>query len=399
MVDTHSCFVQVNDRFCELFGYPREELLGRSPFDFVTEASRATLADQIKRISSTEHRRYQLMGLRKDGSTFPVLINTTTHRDTHGELVGSFGFATDLTPIVEAQRAVAESEQELRRILDNMQDTYYRTDTEGRVMRASPSVRELLGYAPEEFLGFRLADLYVEPNGREAFLRALQAGDGRVSGYEAPLRHKKGHAVWVMTNAQFVRDENGTIVGVEGTTRDITERRRAQERIDFLAHHDALTELPNRLLFKDRFERAMVHDDRAGTRTALLFIDLDRFKPINDQHGHHVGDRVLREVAERLSTCVRGTDTVSRQGGDEFLLALTDLRSMDAPIQVANKVLAALERPFVIEGNTMTLAASIGVVVCPDNGNDFEDLLRKADTAMYSAKHAGGNTFRFYGAA
>ena len=397
LVDTRYCFVQVNDRFCELFGYPREELLGRSPFDFVTEASRATLADQIKRIPSTEHRRYQLMGLRKDGSTFPVLINTTTHRDTHGELVGSFGFATDLTPIVEAQRAVAESERELRRILDNMQDTYYRTDTEGRVVRASPSVRELLGHAPEAFLGQRLADLYVEPNGREAFLRALQAGDGRVTGYEAPLRHRSGHAVWVMTNAQYVHDDQGAIIGIEGTTRDISERRRAQERIDFLAHHDPLTELPNRLLFKDRFECALVHDERSGTRTALLFIDLDRFKPINDQHGHHVGDLVLREVAERLTTCVRGTDTVSRQGGDEFLVALTDMRGRDAAIQVANKVLAALNRAFVVDGQPMTLSASIGIVVCPDDGKDFEDLLRKADTAMYRAKHAGGNTFRFRG--
>ncbi len=398
LVDTRYCFVQANDRFCELFGYPREELLGQSPFDFISAASRATLAEQIKRIPSTEHRRYQLTGLRKDGSTFPVLINTTTHRDTHGALVGSFGFATDLTQIVETQRVVAESERELRRILDSMQDTYYRTDTEGRIVRASPSVQDLLGYVPEAFLGLRLADLYVEPNGREAFLRALQAGNGRVTGYEAPLRHKQGHAVWVMTNAQYVRDAQGAIIGIEGLTRDVSERRRAQERIDFLAHHDPLTELPNRLLFKDRFERALAHDDRSGMRTALLFIDLDRFKPINDQHGHHVGDIVLREVAARLSTCVRGTDTVSRQGGDEFLIALTDMRGSDAAIQVANKVLAALNRPFMVDGQALTLSASIGIVICPDNGTAFEDLLRKADTAMYGAKRAGGNTFRFRGA-
>ena len=398
-VDTRNCFIEVNDRLCELFGYTREEMLGRSPFEFITEECRETLAEQIRRIPSTDHRRYQLTGARKNGSTFPILINTTTHCNIHGELTGSFGFATDLTPIVEAQRAVAESERELRRILDNMQDTYYRTDTEGRVVRVSPSVSDLLGYAPEEFLGLRLADLYVEPNGREAFLRALQAGDGRVTGYEAPLRHKKGHAVWVMTNAQFVRDDQGTVVGVEGTTRDISERRRAQERIDFLAHHDPLTELPNRLLFKDRFERAMMHDHRLGTRSALLFIDLDSFKPINDRYGHHVGDRVLREVALRLNTCVRGTDTVSRQGGDEFLVALTDMHDGDAAIQVANKVLSVLGEPFVVDAHEMTVGASLGIVVSPDDGLDFEELLRKADTAMYAAKHAGGNTFRFFGAA
>lgn len=399
MIDAQRRFIEVNEKLCELFGYSREEFLGRTPLDFITDESRAELIAQMQRIETTEHRRYQLTARRKNGSTFPILLNNTTHRNSRGEVVGAFGFVTDLTPIVEAQRAVAESERELRRILDSMQDTYYRADAEGRLVRISPSVQTLLGYVPDELLGQRLADFYADPEGRAAFLATLQAGGGKVTGYEAQMRHKDGHVVWVLTNAQYVLDAQGRVVGVEGTTRDISERKIAQQRIDFLAHHDPLTELPNRLLFKDRFERAVKHGKRAGTRTALLFVDLDRFKPINDSHGHAIGDIVLREVAQRLQACVRGTDTVSRQGGDEFLMILTDLRGGEAAAQVAEKVLAALARPFQVERLVLSLGASIGIVLSPDDGEDFEDLLRRADAAMYRAKRAGGNRFSFHGAA
>lgn len=399
MIDTQRRFIEVNEKLCELFGYSREEFIGKTPLDFITEESRAELIAQMQRIETTDHRRYQLMARRKDGSTFPILLNNTTHRDSRGEVIGAFGFVTDLTPIVAAQQAVAESERELRRILDSMQDTYYRIDVDGAVVRISPSVQTLLGYAPEEVLGRKLADFYVDPEGRAAFLAALQASDGRITGYEAALRHKDGHPVWVLTNAQYVTDAQGKVVGVEGTTRDISEQRLAQQRIDFLAHHDPLTELPNRLLFKDRFEHALKHDRRAGTRTALLFVDLDRFKPINDSHGHSIGDVVLHEVAQRLLACVRGTDTVSRQGGDEFMMILTDLRDGDAAVQVAEKVLAALARPFLVEGLTLSLGASIGIVLSPDDGEDFDELLRKADAAMYRAKRTGGNRFSRHGAA
>ncbi len=517
-LDRQQRFTEVNERMCELFGHARDEWQGRTPLDFVTAESRAELLAQIGRIGATEHRRYQLVGQRKDGGSFPILLNTTTHRNAHGEVVGSFGFVTDLTPIVAAQQAVAESEHELRAILDNLQDTYYRTDVDGRIVRVSPSVRQLLGYAPEELLGRPMADFYADPAERAHFLAALRAGAGAVSGQETLLRHRDGRDVWVMTNAHYVRDAAGAVIGVEGTSRDITERRRAEEqirlaakvyenssegvlvtdaqnrivsvnpafslvtgyeagevigrkpsllssgrhdaefyaalwrslerdgrwqgeiwnrrkngetypewlsiasvrdaagrvthhvalfsditerkqaeqRIDFLAHHDPLTELPNRLLFKDRFERAVAHGLRADTRTALLFVDLDRFKAVNDSLGHLVGDMLLRDAARRIASCVRETDTVCRQGGDEFLVALTDVRENEAVARVAEKVLAVLAQVFKIDEHEVMISSSIGIALAPDDGKEFETLLRKADIAMYHAKDAGRNTFRFY---
>lgn len=395
MIDTQRRFIEVNDRLCELFGYAREEVLGKTPLDFVTEESRAELFAQFKRVEMTEHRRYQLIGRRKDGSVFPILLNNTTHRNRQGEVVGSFGFVTDLTPIVAAQHAVADSERELRRILDNLQDTYYRADSEGRVVRISPSVEQLLGMTAEECIGQNLADWYFDAGGRTVLLKALQDSGGRVTGFEAALRHKDGHPVWVMTNAQYVRDDAGNILGVEGVVRDISGQRLAQARIDFLAHHDVLTELPNRLLFKDRFERAMIHAQRARSRAALLFVDLDRFKEVNDLLGHPAGDLLLCETARRIESCVRDTDTVCRHGGDEFLVALTDVRSNDAIARVARTILDVVARPYRLDSHEVAISSSIGIAIYPDDGDNFDSLLRKADSAMYRAKDAGRNTYRY----
>jgi diguanylate cyclase (GGDEF)-like protein/PAS domain S-box-containing protein len=517
-MDTQRRFVEVNGTLCKLFGYVREEWLGKTPVEFIAEESRAELIAQMQRIDNTDHRRYQLLARRKDGSTFPILLNNTTHHNEKGEVVGSFGFITDLSPVFEAQRAIAESERDLRGILDDLQDTYYRTDQTGSVVRASRSVEQLLGYTAEEMLGRKLADFYCSKADRDEFLALMKANGGHIVGGESRLRHKDGHEVWVLTTAHFILDAAGAVIGVEGTTRDNTRQRKAEEelrlaakvfessgeaimitdaaggiisvnrafslvtgypaaevtgrnasllasgrhsreffggmwrsvletgywsgeiwnkrrngeifpewlslssvrdaqgrvthlvgifsdiserkaaeaRIAFLAHHDALTGLPNRLLLKDRMEQAIVHCERSGNKVALLFVDLDRFKAVNDTFGHPVGDALLRDTAQRLLACVRDSDTISRHGGDEFLVVLTDLQSSEVPAQIAGKIMAALGQPFHIETHEAAISASVGIAVYPEDGSDFGELLKKADIAMYHAKEAGRNAFRFY---
>jgi diguanylate cyclase (GGDEF)-like protein/PAS domain S-box-containing protein len=517
-MDTQRRFIEVNDTLCNLFGYPRDEWLGQTPIGFIAEESRAELIAHMQRIDTTDRRRYQLIARRKDGTKFPILLNNTTHRDEKGEIVGSFGFITDLTPIVEAQRAVAESERELRGILDDLQDTYYRTDQTGTIVRASRSVEQLLGYTAEEMLGRKLADSYWSPADREQFIARMQANGGHVVGAASRLRHKDGHELWVLTTAHFIRDAAGNVIGVEGTTRDntrqrhaeeelrlaakvfessgeaimitdaagcmisvnnafsrvtgyaaadavgrnasmlasgrhsreffsemwrsmletgywqgelwnrrrdgeiypewlgissvrdeegkithfvgifsdISERKAAEAKIAFLAHHDPLTGLPNRLLLKDRMQQAIVHGERNGNKVALLFVDLDRFKAVNDSFGHPVGDALLRDAAQRLLACVRDSDTVSRHGGDEFLVVLTDLHSSEVPAQIAAKIMAVLGQPFHLEDHEAKISASVGIAVYPEDGAGFDELLKKADTAMYHAKEAGRNAFRFY---
>lgn len=177
---------------------------------------------------------------------------------------------------------------------------------------------------------------------------------------------------------------------------DVTEQKLAQAQIEFLAYHDALTQLPNRLLAKDRMELAILAADRTQTKSALLFLDLDNFKTINDSLGHVVGDALLKQVAIRLRDSVRDTDILSRQGGDEFLIVLGGITDSDAIMVVAEKILESLTQPFDIEHHELSTSLSIGVAVYPDDGSDFDTLLKKADTAMYQAKESGRNTYRFH---
>ncbi len=190
--------------------------------------------------------------------------------------------------------------------------------------------------------------------------------------------------------------EDGVFKGYRGTGTDITERRQAEEKIAFLAYHDALTGLPNRVLLQDRLQQAIAQAERVRNGLALVFLDLDNFKKINDSLGHAAGDALLQEVAQRLKRCVRDSDTISRQGGDEFVLILRDLRGVDSCVPVLGKIMEALQEPYAWEGNELSTSASLGIALYPEDGRDFETLRKKADMAMYRAKEAGRNTYRFF---
>lgn len=200
----------------------------------------------------------------------------------------------------------------------------------------------------------------------------------------------------VFSQVDVKLDADGRVAMIYGTMQDITERLLTEEKIRLLAYYDPLTELPNRRLLRDRMQQAIDYADRNKTKVALLFLDLDNFKTINDSLGHSVGDALLEEIAARLRECVRDTDTVSRQGGDEFLILLPDLPDADATAPVLVKIKERLQELFHADCHELSTSVSIGVAIYPDDGGDFDTLLRKADTAMYSAKDAGRNTYRFF---
>jgi len=221
--------------------------------------------------------------------------------------------------------------------------------------------------------------------------------DGRVWSGEVVIRRKDGSLYDEALTISPVTDVNGRIQHFVAIKQDISERKATEERVQHLAHHDLLTDLPNRALLGDRLAQAVAQVRRERATLALMFLDLDQFKPVNDTLGHDVGDLLLKEVALRLKACVpRETDTVARLGGDEFVILLAQIeRAMDA-VLVAGKVLAALRRPFLIGPHTLDISASIGIAVCPLHGEDVGQLLKNADTAMYYAKKAGRNCYRFF---
>jgi len=255
----------------------------------------------------------------------------------------------------------------------------------------------MFGYAIGELIGQSAEVLYPS---REEFIsigERIQAAiaNGGVSHFEVQYRRKNGEIFWANNYARLI-DENAPEKGAIVILEDISERKASEERIRFLAEHDQLTGLPNRFVLRDRFEQERRHADRNARKLALLFLDLDRFKEINDTFGHAGGDQLLKAVVERVRVGIRAVDTLCRHGGDEFVVLLPDLENPDEVAGVAERISAAMAPPFELAGQAVKVSFSIGVAFYPDDAGDFQMLLQRADIAMYRAKESGRNTYRCY---
>lgn len=290
-----------------------------------------------------------------------------------------------------AMERLAQSEADLRSIIENLPDAFYRTDIDGRVVLASPHFAREFGFEPDEVVGTRIADHYVEEDGRSRFLAALESAGGHIRDYGIPMRRKDGELIWVTANAYIRRDPLGRPIGIEGVARNTTAQHRLEERLRYLAGHDMLTGLCNRIRFEDRLQHAIARARRENRCFALLFLDLDGFKEINDTYGHHKGDEVLTIIGKRLAGALRESDTTARMGGDEFAALLEGDVTIAGASGVAEKVIAAIDTP--LPGLSLTVSASVGLALYPQDGTDADTLLRCADQAMYRAKRLGKNRF------
>jgi diguanylate cyclase (GGDEF)-like protein/PAS domain S-box-containing protein len=308
-----------------------------------------------------------------------------------------------------AERSLRASQARYQLLADNMSDVLWVMDVDGgRIEYLSPSVQQLLGYSSEEFAaqGFgaampeKLYQLFLQNNAARAQLFRQQPEEQRRYTDVLELKHRDGSLVWTESVTHYLRNDAGAIV-IMGVTRDITQRMRAQAEINRLAFYDGLTQLPNRKLLQDRAQQAVVVSGRSHRHGALLFVDLDHFKTLNDTRGHEVGDQLLRQVAQRLATCLRAGDTLARLGGDEFVVLLEDLSEESARAAaeakaVGDKMLAALEPEFALQGQDHHITASIGVALFVGAADSYDELLKRADLAMYRAKSAGRNALCFY---
>lgn len=333
-----------------------------------------------------------------------------------GILIVVGGFATyihtanrrlrqSLAELYEAKAALDVSHQKYQTLTESMQDVVWVLDAETqRFTYISPSVQAMRGYTPEEVLAAPLQealspDSYATSCQRIAqHLPDLRAGlltDKDHFTVELEKIRKDGSTVWAETIYHYCQNPKGRIE-LRGVSRDITERRLAEEKIRHMAQHDALTDLPNRALFSEMTERALASARREATQLALVFIDLDKFKPVNDTYGHAVGDGLLQEVAARIQHCVRDSDTVGRIGGDEFVMLLPQVGSAENALLIANKVREALNRPFMIAGKTLSISSSMGVALYPEHGSNEIELATHADFAMYHAKASGRDQVTLY---
>ena len=334
----------------------------------------------------------------RDGTEKWVLERGTVVADEAGEHVLE-GFIEDVTEQVMRERQLADAEMRYRSIFEDSVIGMFQTSIDGGYLAANRALARLYGYASAAELIAGLSDiarrLYVDPGRREEFKRRIRA-TGRVVDFESEVYRCDGSRIWISENAHIVYDQDGEAQYYEGTVEDITERYRARRELEYQATHDPLTGLPNRNLLQDRLHQAVLRARRQGGRGGVAFIDLDNFKFVNDSLGHGAGDRLLVEIAQRLRSCLRDTDTVARYGGDEFVLILGDYDGQGDGLQVLQRLKTAIAEPFELEGHELRVDCSIGVSVFPDDGEEMESLLRHADAAVNHAKRLGKGQFQFY---
>lgn len=303
----------------------------------------------------------------------------------------------DITRQKRFEQELRLSEQKFRTFVEDANDIIYTLNLAGEFDYLSPNLREILVQDPADFLGRSIATI-VHPDDLsrcEAFLQRLLGTREKQSGLEYRVRHQDGDWRWHVTNASPLFDASGALVGMLGIAHDISERKASEARISHLAHYDALTDLPNRALLFDRLQQALRDAERNHHECALMFVDLDRFKPINDTHGHAVGDLVLKSAAQRLLAAVRVSDSIGRIGGDEFLVLLPRLADAESARIVAEKIVRALCEPIAVGELRLQLSCSIGIALYPRDGHDTTTLARHADQAMYRAKRGGRDRIRF----
>ena len=297
-----------------------------------------------------------------------------------------------------AEAALRESEIRFRDFAAAAGEYVWEADLDGRFTYVSSRVQSVWSFSDQELIGHDATEFM--PPGEAERVREWMAHNKRPDGSFRDLEHRvltrSGETRWVLVNAVGIVDEQERRTGLRGTGRDITDRKTAEARISYLATRDPLTDLPNRVLFNDRLEQGIVAARRSGQSLALMFIDLDRFKYINDSLGHPVGDLLLKEVGARMLSCIRKGDTLSRLGGDEFVVTLEGLQQAEDAAQVAAKIIKALGRPFDIAGNTLNTSCSIGISIFPLDAEDDRTLMKNADTAMYHAKERGRNNYQFF---
>jgi diguanylate cyclase (GGDEF)-like protein/PAS domain S-box-containing protein len=293
------------------------------------------------------------------------------------------------------QEALRESEERYRLLFERNPAGVFRSTMEGTILECNQATARIFGCdSPEEVLNAPAAHFYYDSVDREILLRKLKS-ERSLTNEEMKYRRRDGETAWVIANFSLVSDEGG-VSSIEGTFVDITQRKVAEERVQSLAYYDALTGLPNRILLRDRLSKALALAGRQGHKVALLFLDLDRFKTINDSLGHSIGDLLLQEVSQRLNKCAREEDTVARLGGDEFLIVLTNQKTVPDTAVAAQRFMSAMAAEFVIQGHSLSVSFSLGISMFPEHGADSETLIKNADVAMYSAKDSGRNNFRFF---
>jgi diguanylate cyclase (GGDEF)-like protein/PAS domain S-box-containing protein len=399
-VDLAGKFTFVNDAMCRHLGYSKEELLGTSFRGQMAKDDFDAAYKAFTKIYSTgkPERKIQYKVIRKDGTIRFAETAGFPLQNQKGEIIGFRGVGRDITQRRQMEEALRQSEERYRTIIEQMKEWYFETDQEGKITFFNNIFADVLGYTQEELTGLNFQSLIKK---EDADSLSILFNQIFITG--KPTRNFPYEFISTdgkVTSAEFSffpkRDKEGNVCGFRGVGHDITERKHAEEKIQYQATHDALTGLPNRLMFSQLLNQAIKSARRYKRQFAVLFIDLDRFKIINDTMGHDAGDQLLQEIAARLKQTLRAVDVVARLGGDEFIVLIDEVSDSSHVSTVAHKIITSIIKPLTIMKQECRITASIGISIYPKDAEDEQSLMKNADMAMYLAKEEGKNNYQFY---
>lgn len=391
--DTQGRYLMVNHRWEKFFGLSQAKVLGKTAHDILPAAAAAIIQrddEQVLLSCVADQFEDELVGASDTrtfyATRFPLL-------NEQGEIYAICGISHDIT-----ERKHAEERLRLtQRVVDATVEGIMITDANSIIVDVNHAFTQITGYPRDEAIGF---DPKIMASGRHdaAFYKEMWETLGRTGQWSGEIwdRRRNGEVYPKWLSISAINDDSGQPVNYVGVFSDISKSKETERQLEHLAHYDALTGLPNRILFQDRLRRALARHRRHNQTGALMFIDLDRFKQVNDTLGHEKGDDLLIEATARLLECTREEDTVARLGGDEFTVVLNELEDESRASEVAERIIHSLEQPFDLTGNEVFISASIGIVVFPGDGDSIETLTRNADMAMYEAKNLGRATFTFF---
>ncbi|MCF8197533.1 MAG: PAS domain S-box protein [Sulfuritalea sp.] len=387
-------YLGFNQRYLEFLGMPRDKLLGATVYDIAPKE----LADRYKAADDQLFNKpgaqvYETQVQPANGERRDVLFHKATFSDADGRVGGLIGVMFDITE----RKRMEERMQQAATVFDTSLEGITITASDGSIIAVNRAFTEITGYSESEVIG-RNPRILQSDRQEPSFYREMWDTIGREGRWQGELwnKRKDGSLYPESLTISAVKDATGRLMHFVGVFSDITEIRRANDLLAHQAHHDHLTGLPNRLLLEDRLHGALLRAQREQSQVAVMFIDLDRFKNINDSLGHNVGDTVLREVARRFGNLIRESDTVARMGGDEFLIVMEGIHDPTMVSRIADKILEDLRLNPVVLEQEFYVGASIGIAFFPQDGGDSTNLIKSADAAMYRAKERGRNTYEFF---